>query len=274
MTYVKVATPSSLEQLYEYKVPKKLSAKIQVGSIVFVLFGKRKIHAFVMSIHDIPEYDPKKIKEIISIHDFCIPNNLIKLSFWLSSYYLCPLGRVLSVIIPSTIRKNNYKKKIIVVYKLNSNIDVKEKIQELSSKPACLRAFNILLENNQYNFSQKKWLKLMNISSQTFKKLLEFQCLVKINEYVDRDVLSEFHRVPTKRLELNEYQQNALEHISQNLKKKSKSLLLHGVTGSGKTEVFLRAIEQCIHNKEQVIILVPEITLAHQTVHRLYDRFW
>ena len=276
IVYIKVITPTSLEKLYEYKVPEKWCDMIFLGSVVSINFNRRNISAFVMQVSTEPEYDKDKIKEISSIHSFSIPSNLILLAKWLSSYYICPLGQVFQVMIPSLIRTDKFKVKRLVLYAVNSNLDLPFLEKEFKRKPACLRALQKIKEIKEISneaVSQKNYLELLKISSQTFKKLLDYECFVMRNTRVERDVLGKFNKLVRNELDLSAEQMQVVKKITKNIDNKSKSILLHGVTGSGKTEVFLRAIQRCMERKEQVILLVPEIALTHQTIQRVYDRF-
>jgi primosomal protein N' (replication factor Y) len=252
-----------LDKIFTYKVPEKLKDKIEIGFRVKVPFGmgNKKLDGFIVKLYENVLHD-KKIKEII---DFCDDFPLftakdLELIEKMRERYLCTYLDCIKVFIPRGIFKGVKDKKQNLVYtgkKLEKNFDRNpyKSIYELVEG-----------ENGKYtkNFISKKY----NLSLSSINTMIKHGFLITgrstVNRYDERK-----YDIYSKKT-LNEEQQFAVNKIINSDK---KIFLIHGVTGSGKTEIYMRLVEKAMKSGKESIILVPEIALTPQMVERFKGRF-
>jgi primosomal protein N' (replication factor Y) len=231
---------------------------------VLVPFGTKIINGFVTKI--INEYqDAYELKEIDSIVDkyLCLNKEMIELGSYLQQRTLCTKIAAYQTMLPSSLKVNNNSKdlsKYLIYIELIDDID---KINNYINKyPNRKKQVEVLKQLQQ----DKKILK-NTISSNICNILLE-ENLIKITKEqiyrLNKNTINE------TKVTLTNEQENAIDRIDLN---NNKTYLIHGVTGSGKTEVYMQLIENTVKNNKTAILLVPEITLTTQIVNRFYDRF-
>lgn len=253
----------SLDKLFTYSIPDKLKANIKVGSKIEVPFGKSKIHAIVLNIkNNKPNYETKDIIGVCN-PDFYLSSEQIKLGYYLKGQTLCPLISALEIMLPSSLKinKEEHNYDLYDTYiAINEKADVDSFIKNNQRKIKQIEILNIL--------KRKKLLK-KEIPSHIYKSLYDNN-LIKIekeNKFrINNNVLKD------KELVLNEQQQKAYDEVITNINKYN-TYLLYGVTGSGKTEVYLHLVKKVLEMGKSAIILVPEICLTTQTVKKFYQRF-
>ena len=265
----------SLDKTFQYMVPEELINEIAVGDRVVVPFGKgnRQIRGFILELSDTPKIDESKIKSIISIQsdDTLVEEKLIKLAYWMKSRYGSTMNHALKTVLP--IKKNVKKaEEKSVVLKVSQ-----EKAQELcgeyakkKNQVARLRLLSELIKEEviDYRLVTGK----LNISSSTLKYLEEADIISIESKRVYRNTVKE--AAPEEKKKLNDEQQHIADDFSREyLEGKRGTYLIFGITGSGKTEVYMEMIETVIKEGRQVIVLIPEISLTYQTVMRFYKRF-
>ncbi|WP_250278746.1 primosomal protein N' [[Clostridium] colinum] len=266
-------TNEKLDKIFHYAIPENMQQNICIGMRVFVPFGKanRIREGYVIGFTDIIDIDEKYIKNIYSLPDeYTIFNkNMIEVAKFMADKYYCSLSECLQCIMPKIMKDKTYKYANIN-YELPN---IQEKIN------------NIILKNNAQSKVLKFLLKNDNVSIYEIKNILEISLspiqtlekngIIKISsKKIKRNVINIEKYNKTQHLNLNDKQTNALNFIKQKIDEKSnKPILLHGVTGSGKTEVYLQLIDYILNMGKQAIILVPEISLTPQTVERFIGRF-
>lgn len=256
---------------FSYLIPDNLKADIKVGQAVLVPFGYRKqnIVAFVTGFSSYLE-EGIKAKEIIKIIDkrSVFSLDYLKLLDWIANYYCCDINSVLQAAVPMKFLKENTGK----VQK-----EKKEKyISFITKENAPIRQIKILekLENNN-DVSLIEFEKEVKTTRATILKL-EANGFVKITEKsVYRDPLNVFKNIEKDDFPpLSEEQQIAFDKISEKMDKKQyESILINGITGSGKTEIYFRAIKKTLEEGKNILFLAPEIALASQLTLRLIRRF-
>ena len=263
-----------LDKTFQYAIPEELDGTVEIGSVVRVPFGKgnRMITGYVVAMSATPSYDVNKIKYIDSIASNRVnaATDMIKLALWLKTHYGCTMNQALKTVIPVKDKINHKVKRAIC---LNITEDKADELLTVYKKKA--KAKHRLLEalvNEPVIDSDIVKMKL-NISASTIKAMEEDGVInVKTEEYYRNPVSDK--NVFNKDVVLNDEQRAAAESIINDYDDgKYGTYLIHGVTGSGKTEVYMDVIEHVISMNRQVVMLIPEIALTFQTVQRFYHRF-
>ncbi|MBR1840053.1 MAG: primosomal protein N' [Prevotella sp.] len=300
MLYVDVILPVPLDGLFTYSVPTELEDKVQPYVRVVVPFGITKTHiALVVRVHrDAPDSDIK-IKPIISVLDaspVLLPQQY-KLWQWISNYYMCPLGDVLVAALPQGMKKtDSYRPKMETYIHIGANCQNERSIHNaldmLCRSPKQLEVFTTYLQlsgldslqftvySSQFTVKEVTREELINASHATtpiVKALVDKGFLMLYDKEVGR-LNTEGEPHPERIKPLSEAQQKAFEQLSLSTVNGKPSTvnglsLLHGVTSSGKTEIYIHLIQEAIDRGEQVMYLLPEIALTVQMTQRLQHVF-
>ena len=278
--FADVILPLPLHGVFTYAVPAEMRHAVEVGFRVIVPFGKRKHYtAIIADIHsNAPEgVEVKEIHSLIDAHPVVNARQL-KLWEWISFYYLCPRGDVYKAALPSAMKPQDFAhtfvRKTETRFRLNPKIEEKYIANFIgrAKKQHLLFAeiSRFLSENNADSIGKKAALELSGASSAVLKGLIEKQILQEFSvetARVDSDIAAQRTPYP-----LNEYQQTAMVEINRCFAEKN-TCLLHGVTSSGKTEIYIHLIEQMLAEGKQTLYLVPEIALTTQLTARLQAVF-
>lgn len=268
----RVSVDLAIGKEFDYLIPEHLHESARLGCRVKVPFGHRTILGYITGISDSSDMDPGKLKpvgEIVHQSPLLTPE-ILELSKWLSTYYCCPLESALKSVLPVAVRKENagWKRQLLVRFiPAHQDADV---LKSLTARQADL--LKVVEEWRELTLSD-----LLKITgaTQSVARKLEEKKLVKIShEITERDPVADDEILPSKPLTLNAEQEVALRAIDQTIQNEvARIFLLFGVTGSGKTEVYLQAIQKTLDRGRGAIVLVPEISLTPQTVERFKARF-
>ncbi|OVE75875.1 hypothetical protein BVX97_03450 [bacterium E08(2017)] len=284
---VLVDTGSGLE--LDYVIPSEMSDSLSVGVKVTVPCGRRRADGYVVALKD--ESDFSDLKPIASIKDAkpMVSAKLIELAHWMASYYCCGLGKVMQTMLPAAVRKSGSGHKELLAVDLISRPTHQSKARCGASAGAESQKLTdkqqAVIEHLESNGKclLKDLTDALNITAAPVKSLQK-KGLVGIKPArVGRNPSSHKTILPTKPLALTDEQAAALDKILSTINQSSGArgmadkqpvtTLLYGVTGSGKTEVYMQAIDHALKDGAGVIVLVPEISLTPQTVSRFKSRF-
>ncbi|PIE41471.1 MAG: primosomal protein N' [Gammaproteobacteria bacterium] len=274
---IKVAVPTPLRRQFDYLPPKGDSFEhLQPGMRVLVPFGKQKLVGIITLAHQNSEtdshpIDSSKLKRILKVLDSdpVLQPDLLSLCTWASNYYQHPFGEVLSNAIPVALRKAETPLNALVDTWATTQKGQLIDLAQLTRAPRQLQALQLLREHPA-GLSQKviNGLQVKNTTLRELAKKGLAECHEHPHTYQPWDA-SQILAEP--QLTLNKEQASAVEAI--NTASGFQPFLLNGVTGSGKTEVYLQAIAPVLAQGKQVLVLVPEIGLTPQTLNRFRQRF-
>lgn len=274
--YANVIVDISIEKLdktFQYRIPEELTGEIDVGMQVEIPFGNRTITGFVVELTDRPEFDVAKIKPLIGVvkGSVSMEAQMIALAAWMRKNYGSTMNQALKTVLP--IKKQT---KAIEHRMVRLAVDRNEARKQLAlfeskhnvAKARLLRELIVEEEIDYSIVTQKLHVSAAVIRGLAQKKLIEVETYTTYRNPVGHLKSKGYH------LTLNEGQQAAVEQV---MKDRAAGVyatyLLKGVTGSGKTEVYMELIAKVIAEGKQAIVLIPEIALTYQTVIRFYNRF-
>lgn len=267
----------TLNKTFDYNIPKEMESNISIGSRVLIPFGKSKRleEGFVTNIKESTEYE---VKDIAKIELQSLTTEKILLSKWMAKKYFSNISECMNLMLkPGTTTKNfanRAKNKTGIFVSLALE---KEKVQEYivnnkikSEKQK--RILEYLIENEK--IIQPELIENTE-TSRAIIKTLEKNGLIKLQEEkVIRNPLKNKNIKQKDKLKFTEEQEIAYKKVEASIKKQEyKQYLLYGVTGSGKTEIYLQLIEKVINEGKSAIMLVPEISLTPQMINRFIERF-
>ena len=273
-SYVRVIIDRAIHRELDYLVPETLSERISVGSRVRVPFRDKSALATVVAT--LAQSEAERIRPIEAVvgDTPVLSEELLELGNWMSTYYCCPIETVMRSLLPQVIRRAEigWKKQLFV--QPARKID-NEEIEQLRRRAP--RQAELLEAISQLDapISAAQLLRKMSLDNQTLRALVKRGFAELREQAVVRDPHGDEQFIATSNLELNEEQVLALKQITEALDSpgSARPILLHGVTGSGKTEIYLQAIPATLARGRSAIVLVPEISLTPQTVERFKGRF-
>lgn len=266
-------TAKQLNRTFDYNIPVELEEYVTVGSTVLVQFGRKKEleEAYVVGIKEKTEYE---VKDITKLKDK-LTEKQIRLAKWMAKKYFCNVSECIRLMLaPGTKRKNEVQdKKINVVYLKREIGEIEKEIEQGKLKSEKQkRVLQFLKDNEGASISE---IEMFTDCSSAIIKTLEKNGYIEFEEKkIERNPLISKNVEKTQKLELTEEQQEAYNKIEEIIdKEENKEYLIFGVTGSGKTEIYLQLIEKIINKEKVAMMLVPEISLTPQTVDRFVGRF-
>ncbi len=294
MNYADLILPLPLQGTFTYALPPAMQATAQVGMRVLVPFGRNKTYlGIVARLHDEqPQgYEVKEISQLMDAEPVVTPGQL-RLWQWISDYYLSPIGDVYKAALPAGLKaEDGYRPKtetyirLTPAYQKESALHVA--LNVLGRAPKQLEAFISYLELSGWDQigEMRNGQQVGGISEITREELLNAShASATTLQQLEKRGMLETYEVEVGRLnhggeyrpelikQLNTAQQEAYNHILLSMMKKPVTLL-HGVTSSGKTEIYIHLIQQALERKEQVLYLLPEIALTVQMMQRLQRVF-
>jgi len=289
----RVTLEIALRKEFDYAIPAELKERIEVGSRVKVPFGPRQVLGVVTALAE--ESTHTNLREILKVigQQSQVTPKVLELARWIAAYYACPIEIALKSVLPEAVRKEEagWRERLFV-----------RVIPRTGEAPSLTKrqqdVWQVVEEWRELPLQEL--LRLTNTTADTVRRLEDKGLLLISPQVSERDPYANEHILPSQPLILNPEQARALEAITEAMDTRvtpsarpatakadsgspsdrpravgneSSTFLLHGVTGSGKTEIYLQAISHALAQGRGAIVLVPEISLTPQTVERFKARF-
>ena len=265
-----------LDKTFQYSIPDELLCDIRPGVCVDIPFGSRTITGYVIEVTDEPEYDPARTKPLIGIkaNSVAVEAKLIALAAWIRRNYGSTMNQALKTVIPVKRQAKEQVSRSIALKIDKVRARAQLALCEAKNQKAKARLFRALLDADdgaslEYSFVTGK----LSVSAATIRALEQSGFIEVITQTGYRNPV-EHMSVDTYDKVLNAAQQSVVDAIEGDIASGLRNTyLIKGVTGSGKTEVYMELIAHCIQSGRQAIVLIPEIALTYQTVMRFFSRF-
>ena len=265
-----------LDRSFQYRVPERLENEIKAGMVVSIPFGNsRQLRkGYVTGLSGKPKIDPGKLKEISDIcsGEETTESRLIALAAWMKENYGSTMIQALRTVLPIQEKiKAKEKKYICLDISEDTGYQLLEKLEKTRFK-ARTRLLRELLKKKRLDFTQAS--KELGATSLVVKKMQE-QGIIRIEyDEILRNSLDTTDIPKEDQMMLTDEQEAAVRQIQEEWENPlPRPVLIEGVTGSGKTQVYMKLIEWTLSRGEEAIVLIPEIALTYQTVRRFYARF-
>lgn len=272
-SFASVVLNLPLDKPFDYRIPARLSSRISIGTRVLVPFGSQNEprSGFVVALK--AQSEREQVKELLEIETEReqIPAKLLDLARWMASYYCAPYDRSVIALLPGAVRRGEIRHRLRLFVSLVPGIDAQAEAAKRQAR-APKQALALLNVQRLGTCEANRLCSQLGIATETLKRLEEDGLVVLEKGVSDRLPANTVLR--DQPLDLTEEQKTVMTRLLRALETREvRTFLLHGVTGSGKTEIYLQAIARCLELGREAIVLVPEISLTPQTVERFQARF-
>ncbi|MBU4198957.1 MAG: primosomal protein N' [Verrucomicrobia bacterium] len=269
----KVVVEIALDREFDYRIPEALAAQVRIGSRVRIPFGHSMTRGYVVGLADHSDrHDLKALDSLVSPKPL-LDETMLKLARWIGDYYAATIEQAIRTVLPCAVRRHGARfreQRDVCATELARDAALLEKLRP--KNPGQASALDHLLSHG--TMAVPELVAAAGVSASVIKSLEKKKLVLISLGTRRRDPLAAQIILPTQPLTLFPEQAEALAMVKQSIDTlKPSAILLHGVTGSGKTEVYLQAIRYVLDKGQGAIVLVPEISLTPQTVERFRGRF-
>jgi primosomal protein N' (replication factor Y) len=274
-SYAEVAVPLHVFQTFTYRLTPEQTGQAEVGARLVVPLGRSVVTGYILDLLDEPtanlvESDIKDAKELLDETPVCGPE-ILQLARWVADYYACPIGEVIKAALPPGMSPKRKTAKVVQP-KLRRFVRLLKSSEDQKLTDAQRRALDTLTANGPMLL--QSLIKDANVSASTVSSLEKKALVESYIKAIRRDPLSENLGISDVEHNLTAGQATVLAQIEEQMNTSDYSaFLLHGVTGSGKTEVYMRAMNKALSLGRSAMMLVPEIALTPVFSRRLRARF-
>ncbi len=271
-TIYRIAVPSPLRRLFDYLAPANQQDLIPVGSRVLIPFGRRQVVGVVAATASHSDFPLAKLKHVLQQLDEqpLLPQALLETLVWAADYYQHPLGEVFASALPAKLRSLQTDKKPALLWQLADSVTLDAGQDSLGQAKRQKQLLKFIADNQPVpsRLVQAAGFATSLLNQLAAKALISSQNAQKIppQEFAGTNTLA------AQPLHLNDQQAAIVATIEKKLNQYA-CFLIHGVTGSGKTEIYMQLMDQCLRLGKQCLILIPEIGLTPQTIARFTARF-
>lgn len=275
----KVLVNLSLDRCFDYRIPEHLTGKVKVGMKVMVPFGKgntlREAYVVALGTNETGEgKNPYKDIFEICTNFPALSDNMVRLGEWIADYYCCAREVAIRSLLPGAVRNGKIKEKTKKVYFLP---DTAKALTYIEENPRAKGKHAVIRSLLQRSGVDKEYILFdAKVSGGVLEDLVKSSLVASEEIVIERSFSKGKEIIRSKAHPPTPEQKKALDILYNKMDEKNPSphtILLHGVTASGKTEVYLQAIAHAVESGHEAIVLVPEISLTPQTVERFRSRF-
>lgn len=268
-------THEKLDKVFQYRIPSHLEGMLKVGTEVVVPFGRgnKETKGYVTAFSDQTDYDEAKIKPVLRVAEgsMQIEAKLVALAAWMKERYGGTMIQALKTVLPIKREERKLKKRRVRLLLKEEEGEALLEVYLHKNQKARARLLAALLDQHEQDYETLT--KNLNISRSVVRALEEQNVVAMVSEQIFRNPIRQEKKQAVPVVFTKE-QTDAVERFWQEYRQGiQNTYLLYGVTGSGKTEVYMEMIARVLAQGKQAIVLIPEIALTYQTVMRFYSRF-